>query len=243
MGSRARSASPKLIPLPSKSAGDMQDLLFVPADELTPLPPSPPPVPADELIRSIAAPSLAPIPDVPALDPQQQAEAIDAVLAEIAADDISQPQAALYQDFQVRCRMSGVPAALDLAAFSRRLALALAGMKDGEEWTDLFSIAASLPDEMLAPFLLLARAAREGIDCPGDAELARLYRTASAGRARRMLEFIEQKGLIVCREDLSGRRVVSFPHFGWVTAAALPDPARPPRMARIMARKRRSSAN
>src|SRR5918994_1645990 len=52
---------------------------------------------------------------------RRQAEAIDAVLAKTAPDDISQPQAALYQDFQVRCRMRGVPAALDLAAFSRRL--------------------------------------------------------------------------------------------------------------------------
>jgi hypothetical protein len=238
----AKSASPKLVPLPTAAPGDMQDLLFSPAQNVPPPPPPVPALPAHELIRAIAAPAPAAIPDAPLLDPEQQAAAIDAVIAEIAAEGVSQPQAAVYQDFQLRCRMRGVSAALDLAAFGKRLALALAKMEDGEEWTDLFALAAALPDEMLAPFLLLARAARDGADCPTDAELAALYRTASAGRARRMLEYIEQKGLIVCRDDLSGRRAINFPHFGWITAAAHPDPARPPRMARIMARETRTSA-
>jgi hypothetical protein len=57
-----------------------------------------------------------------------------------------------------------------------------------------------------------------------------------------MLEFIEQKGLIVCRDDLSGRRTVSFPHFGWTTAAGHPDPSKPSRMARIVAREARTPA-
>ena len=120
--------------------------------------------------------------------------------------------------------------------------MALAGIGDDEEgWSDLLALSASLPEEMLAPFLLLARAARSGSKCPSDAELATLYRTASAGRARRMLNFIEHKGLIVCHDNLSGRRAINFPHFGWTTAAAHPDPARPPRMARIMAREPRAS--
>jgi hypothetical protein len=138
--------------------------------------------------------------------------------------------------------MQGASAALDLDSFGRRLAMAEAGLSDGSEWDPVLSLAASLPGEMLAPFLLLARAARNGTECPSDAELARLYRTASAGRARRMLEFMEQKGLILCRDDLSGRRSISFPHLGWMTAAAHPDPSRPSRMARIVAREGRSSA-
>ena len=56
-----------------------------------------------------------------------------------------------------------------------------------------------------------------------------------------MLSFIEEQGLIVCRTDLSGKRSISLPHLGWATAAAIPDPARPPRLARIDARERRTT--
>jgi hypothetical protein len=234
----AKSASPKLVPLPTGSAAGMQDLLFAPAEERTPLPTMElPPVPAEELMRTISTPP-APVPDAPVLEPEEQKAVIAQVLAEIAQDGAAQPPASLYQDFLVRCRMRGVAAALDMADFGRRVALARAGV-DGEGWEDVVAIGASLPGEMLAPFLTIARAAREGLDCPGDAELAALYGTASAGRARRMLEYIEEKGLIVCRTDLSGKRSISLPHFGWTTAPAIPDPMRPPRLARIDARERR----
>lgn len=237
-----KSGSPKLVPLPTGPAENMQDLLFSPpAEEKTPLPTPPPAVPADDLIRTIGSPKLAAVPDAPLLDPEQQATVIASVIAEIAAEGVTRPQSAVYQDFQLRCRMRGATSPPDLPTFSRKLAIALAGIDDEAGWSDLLALSASLPEEMLAPFLLLARAARSGSDCPSDVELAKLYRTASSGRARRMLEFIEQKGLIVCREDLSGRRAINFPHFGWTTAAAHPDPARPPRMARMMARESRAS--
>jgi hypothetical protein len=219
----------------------MQALLFAAAgEERVPMPVPVPATspPADALIQTIASAVPANIPDAPVLTPEAQAAVVAAVIAEIAAEGVAQGQAAVYQDFQLRCRMRGVAATLDLAGFNRQLAMALAGVDDGAEWSDLMMLAAALPEEMLAPFLALARAARDGAECPTDTALAALYRTASAGRVRRMLEHIEQKGLIVCRADLSGRRAVSFPHFGWITAAAQPDPARPPRMARIMARER-----
>jgi hypothetical protein len=238
----ARSASPKLLPLPASSSGDIQDLLFAPSEEQSAAPTSRPPIPADELIRPGSIPALAPVPAAPVLAPEEQEAVIGLVISEIASEGVTQPQAAVYQDFQLRCRMRGVTTPLDLRKFGRQLALALAGMEEGDEWAELFALAASLPDEMLAPFLLLARAARNGTECPADSQLAILYRTASASRARRMLEFIEQKGLIVCRDDLSGRRTVSFPHFGWTTAAGHPDPSKPSRMARIVAREARTPA-
>jgi hypothetical protein len=129
-----------------------------------------------------------------------------------------------------------------MAEFSRRLALARAGIGDTDGWEDVLTLGAALPEEMLAPFLAIARAAREGADCPGDATLAALYGTTSNGRARSMLGFIEEKGLIVCRTDLSGRRSISLPHLGWTTKGAIPDPERPPRMARIVAREGHRSA-
>jgi hypothetical protein len=131
---------------------------------------------------------------------------------------------------------------MDLVEFGRRLAMLQAGIRDEEGLETVFELAASLPEEMLAPFLMIARVARDKGDCPGDAELAALYRTASASRARRMLEFIEERGLIICRTDLSGKRTISLPHLGWSTAAAQPNPGRPSRMARIMDREARSAS-
>jgi hypothetical protein len=233
----ARSSSPKLVPLPS-AAEDMEDLLFAPGElDLPPPPPPPPPVSTDHILRTISERTLAPVPDAPVLSDEAQEGVIASVLAEVVADSKVQPSAALYQDFMSRCRMRGVAAiALDMATFNRRLALARAGIPDSEGWEDVIALAASLPEEMLAPFLGLARAARNSEPCPEDTELAALYGTGSSGRARRMLTFIEEKGLIHCRTDLSGKRSVTLPHFGWTTAPAIPDPARPPRMARIVAR-------
>jgi hypothetical protein len=89
---------------------------------------------------------------------------------------------------------------------------------------------------MHAPFLAVARSAREGKACPDDQALAALYGTSSLGRARLMLSRMEEKGLIVCRVDLAGRRTVSLPHLGWQTAPAEADPAKPNRLARIAGR-------
>jgi len=238
----AKSASPKLVPLPAAPAGDMHDLLFASQGEDLPVPDIPAPLPVADLLRSIAAPALARVPDAPSLDPEAEQAVLGAVLAEMVAEGASQSRASLYQDFMLRCRMRGAQPELDLAQFGRRLALARAGIEDEPRWEPVLALASSLLEEMLAPFLLLARTAFDGAECPTDAELATLYGTASAGRVRRMLDYIEEKGLIVCRTDLSGKRSVSFPHLGWTTAAAQPDPSRPSRMARIAAREPRSSA-
>ncbi len=231
----AKSGGVGLMPLPSADMGDMEDLLFAPsAEEAAPPPPPPAPVSADDLMRSIATP--APIPDVPELAPEEQEAVISEILAEIAAESAGQGASAVYQDFQLRCRMRGISQVPDMTAFGRRLAFARAGISDDEEWQGAIALAASLPDEMLAAFLAIARAARNGDECPEDSELAALYGTSSSARARRMLGFIEERGLIVCRTDLSGKRSISLPHLGWTTAAAIPDPSRPPPMARIAAR-------
>lgn len=241
----ARSTSPKLMPLPDARGAELDDLLFSKLEQDQP--PPPPSVPralaSEELMRSLSSQrtTLAAVPDVPEVPPEQQSQITAAILQEIAEEAASLPQASLYQDFLVRCRMRGASPGLDLPAFGRRLAFACAGIDDEEEWEPVIALAASLPEEMLAPFLRLATAARRGEPCPSDAELARLYRSASSSRARRMLEVIEQSGLIVCRVDLSGKRSINFPHFGWTTTPAEPDPARPSRMARIMARGERSS--
>ena len=66
--------------------------------------------------------------------------------------------------------------------------------------------------------MAVARAAREGAPCPGGDELARVYGTQSAGRAKRLLDYLEAKGAIAVRVALGGRRTVSIPALGWQTA-------------------------
>ena len=84
---------------------------------------------------------------------------------------------------------------------------------------------ASLPDYMLAPFLLVARAARDGCEAPSDAMLAQVYGTHSLGRVRRLIAYMEEQGIFVLRTDLSGKRSITIPRLGWTTTAALPEAA------------------
>lgn len=72
-------------------------------------------------------------------------------------------------------------------------------------------------------FLVLARAAVEALPCPSDATLARAYGTHSTGRARRLLTYFEERGLLVVRMDLRNQRIVAFPDLGAETAPGSPD--------------------
>jgi hypothetical protein len=71
---------------------------------------------------------------------------------------------------------------------------------------------------MLGAFLLIAHAAREGEQGPSDEAIAAAYGTESLGRARRVLSYMESRGMIVTRVDLSGRRSIAIPQLGWTTA-------------------------
>jgi hypothetical protein len=236
---QARSGSPKLVPLPTAVAApeELQGLLFAPGDDPAPTPPPPPRAPApntDDLLRAISrsGPVLTPsaAPTGPAMPDEERESVIDAVLREMADDPDATYRAAaiLFQDFGVRCRMHRLPdSGLDLAAFRRRLAMARAGLPTAldEGWLDALAIGAELPDDMLAPFLLVARAAREGREAPADSELARVYGTHSLGRVRRLIGYMEEQGLFVLRTDLVGKRSITIPRLGWTTAAALPEAA------------------
>jgi hypothetical protein len=149
--------------------------------------------------------------------------AVSEILAEMAAEDDStfQPLPALYQDFSVRCRMRRISGShLDLPAFRRRFAMAAAGIADAadERWVEVLRIARRVPDDLLGPFLLLARAAQEGTPCPDDQMLARVYGTNSPGRIRRLIDHLERSGLIVVRTNFGGRRSIGIPELGLSTA-------------------------
>ncbi|MDF8333865.1 helicase HerA domain-containing protein [Novosphingobium cyanobacteriorum] len=229
---RARNVVQGLMPLPSAAGSDMESLLLAEPLAMEPVRrPEPEPavvLEADELLEQIestvpAAEQVEP-PTEPSLFQQEEtASQVAAILAEMAAEpDCTFQQAAqLFQDFTVRCRMARIAnTGIDLAAFRRRFAMAVAGIPDESDlrWRDVLRIAAQVPDDLLAPFLTLAVAATEGMPCPDDDALATIYGTRSPGRIRRLLDHLERSGLIVVRTDYGGRRSVGIPELGLTTA-------------------------
>ena len=222
----ARSVVQALTPPPTTSAKDFHALLH---EEWTE---------AEERAREAAAhplPALAPEELIERIAESREAEAvlddagadplpepgpvIDAILAEMAAEEGTTYLAAavLFQDFTIRARMARVPGhGLDITAFRRRFAYAVAGVSPAD--ATLQRLARDVADETLAPFLLLARAARDGLPCPDDGELARAYGTSSPGRIRRLLDHFERSGLIVVRTDYGGRRSIGIPELGATSA-------------------------
>jgi hypothetical protein len=225
---QARSMSPKLMPLPT-AAEDLQDVLFATGDDepviAEPVWTAPVSLPSEQLLAKMAA-SVTPRPEaMPAKSDEETANVTADVLRAIVDDGDSgaRSSSVLYQDFTVRCRMAGVgKPPLDLTAFIRRLSMARAGIfaDEDDSWGPALEAASLLPDDMLGPFLLVARAAREGAPCPSDEAIAASYGTASLGRARRLLQYIESRELIVSRTDLAGKRSIAIPRLGWATAAA-----------------------
>ncbi|RYY27971.1 MAG: ATP-binding protein [Sphingomonadales bacterium] len=222
----ARSGSPKLTPLPEAPTADMRDMLLAPP-EPTWMPPAPTvvaPVPSESLIEALARSVPSPEPET-YVDPAEAATRIADVLRAIVEDPDSalRSPSVLYQDFLVRSRMVGLTRPpLDLSGFVRRLSAARAGIHGDpdEEWSQALEAAKALPDDMLGPFLLVARAAREGLPCPTDEELAATYGTSSLGRVRRLIQYIESRELFVTRVDLAGKRSITIPRLGWTTQAS-----------------------
>ena len=116
--------------------------------------------------------------------PEKTDDEVEAVYADVFRAIVEDPESTLrppsvlFQDFQVRCRMGGLAKPpLDLPGFVRRLSCARAGIFDmtDEAWTAALDVASGLPDDMLGAFLLVARAAREGLPCPPDTKIAEIY--------------------------------------------------------------------
>jgi hypothetical protein len=229
----ARSSSPKLMPLPDKPA-DARDLIFAPVPEaprpVRRAPPPPPPSTNDLLAQLVRTQVPQPRPDEPVIDAAERDSAIDDVIRELLEDRDAayRSVAVLYQDFLVRCRIRRVPGeALALPAFRRKLAVVRAGVAEetaqSEAWQQALQMSNELADDVQGVFLVLARAAVEGLPCPSDAALARAYGTHSTGRARRLLTWFEERGLLVVRMDLRNQRIVAFPDLGSETAPGNPD--------------------
>ena len=225
-----------LMPLPQAGGEDMRSMLFTemeaPAQPRV-FAPEPEPVAASEVLERIAASEALhedadapPVLDI--VEAAAEAEQSDAVVVETLQEMLSdpdcafQPEAFLYQDFSVRCRMQKLKKVpLDLAAFRRRFALAKGGVFDPAEprWREALIVADRLPHDMFAPFLQIARAAMDGEPCPDDEILGRAYGSRSPGRIRRLVDYMEKQGVIVVRADFGGRRSIGIPELGLSTEA------------------------
>jgi hypothetical protein len=182
---------------------------------------------------------------------EQRARKLTDVLETILSDRESgyRTDAALYQDFLVRSRMariSGSP--MSLPEFRRRVAIARSGVDEetaaGEAWAAALKLADRVSEDLQGVFLMLARAAIKAEPCPSDARIAGAYGTHSARRARRLLGYFEEQGLIIVHADPFGKRIVGMPDLQAETApgaadAPDEDAGMPRRQSKVLLKSRR----
>jgi len=231
-----RNAIPRLMPLPEATLDAHAMILAAPPPEPARQPRRPPPSP-DLLGQLMAAKSAAleirpeaAAQPISAEDLAQRSARVDVILRAVMAEPEAGFRAVgvLYQEFVVRCRIAGLGSAVpDLNDFRHMLTRARAGlgaeMAEDATWQDVSVRASLLPEDMQGVFMMIARAAKEGWPCPGDAAIARAYGSHSLRRARRLLSYIEEQGLIVCQLDGVGRRTVTLVELAWATAPGDPN--------------------
>jgi uncharacterized protein len=231
-----RNAIPRLIAMPEATADAHAIILAAPPPEIS-RPRRSRAAPPDLLGQLMAAKNATPeisSEAEPSLTAEQLAKRrvqLDSILQAVTGEPNAAFQAigVLYQEFVVRCRIEGLGAAVpDLSEFRRMLTRARAGLGsdvtgDDDGWQDVSARASLLPEDMQGVFMMIARAAKEGWPCPGDAAIARAYGSHSLRRARRLLTYIEEQGLIVCQIDGAGRRIVTLVELAWATAPGDPN--------------------
>jgi hypothetical protein len=219
-----RASSGGLLPLPSAPPENMEALLhtqLAPAAKARAEVPPPPPAQATDSAAEIVhrmeelGQPQPPMDASPGRAAEERGEAVQSILREMAADAASafRPTAALFQAFLTQCRKRHVSAGLDMSGFRRRFAMALASLDrlPEREREAIAELGSGLEDDVLAPFLLIARTMAERGDGPDEEELSRVYGTNSPGRIKRLLEHLEKKGVILVREDYGGGRTLSVP--------------------------------
>ncbi|MBL0371392.1 ATP-binding protein [Rhizobium sp. KVB221] len=236
----ARSSSPKLMPLPEANA-DAADLILTPDPQefFRPIPRyvQPAPRPATDILAELSKPrEIDPEPREPSrpkrveLTPEEREEQVASALADVLDKDDAafRTDSELYQEFLVRCRIRRLTGGtVSLPDFRHRLAVIRSGadeeMQASEIWQKAISLSHGVTDDLKALFLVLANAAIAGLPCPSDAAIARAYGTHSVRRARRLLAYFEEQGLVVIHQDRLGHRIAAFPDLGSETAPGNPD--------------------
>ncbi|WP_368416592.1 helicase HerA domain-containing protein [Falsiroseomonas sp.] len=232
-----RGGGPKLVSPPGAASEEAREMILKAAAAPEPRTPPPrrAPAPAPDIAAQLAAARPVAVHEKVAEAPSDEDRAARATqLAQVLRQLMTEPEAAfrqpavLYQDFLVRLKIARLGAPPDLVAFRRMLALARAGVDEAAlatdpQWPEVAAQAAALPEDTQGVYLLLAGAALSARPCPSDEAIARAYGSRSPGRARRLLEWLEGQGAIVCRTDALGRRIVALTGSGRETAAG--DPA------------------
>ncbi|GBR54322.1 GMP reductase [Neokomagataea thailandica NBRC 106555] len=224
----SHATGPILVPLEPVPAEELRDIILEPIAELSPRPrrenrPPPPDLLAQldayGTNRDAAEISTATATTTIEADP----DTLWSLVSEVASGDDAdyKPLATLYQDFQLRARILGLPRTiLDLPSFQRILINSRVGLDrsraETEEWQQAEHVAHTLPEDVRGVFLLLARHAWDALPCPDDDALARAYGTHSLGRARRQLNYLEEREVIVLQQTSSQRRV-AIVGIGWST--------------------------
>ena len=225
-----KNAAEGLMPLPEAKGEELEALLHAElAEEVAePVRPPPPPKPAPDLEQAITARAAAHSRPVAsdksgATEDHVREESTDAaqdgddavtrIIADLAAEEGAtfQSSAALFRNFATRCRQQGVPGAhIDMLEFRRLFAFASAGLHQLELplRKSIEELAQAVPEDVLAPYLVLAVSAAKGSPAPDEDELARVYGSSSPSRIRRLLEHMERQGLIVVREEFGGGRTI-----------------------------------
>ncbi|MDP7325027.1 MAG: ATP-binding protein [Qipengyuania citrea] len=213
-GQQARSEG--LMALPDTAPEDMAALLTTDlASDVAKAPPPAPPV--DEIETSIAAAEERQVaPRGEPVDTTAVATRIAEIIAELArVEGIAfQSASAQYQTFLTRCRRERLIGPMpDMRAFRRRFAVAGAGLAELDEALQarIMQLAGAVEEDLLGPFLVIAKAAHAGETQVDEAALARAYGTSSPGRIRRLLDHLERQGLVVVREDFGGDRTIMVP--------------------------------
>jgi hypothetical protein len=230
-----RNSTPRLMPMPEATLEDARAvILAAPPLEATRAQRRPAPDLLEQLrAAKAAAPEISPeVVEIPvsAEELAERRERVDRTLrAVLAAPDAGfRAIGVLYQEFVVRCRIEGLGSAVpDLNEFRRMLTHARAGLgtdiAEDDAWQEVTLRASILPDDMQGVFMMIARAAKEGWPCPGDAAIARAYGSHSLRRAQRLLGYMEEQGLIVVQLDGGGRRFVTLVELAWATAPGDPN--------------------
>lgn len=237
-----KNAAQKLIPLPAADGEVMEALLTTELAEAANAQSSqdhlPARRPARDLEDKISAAAVPPNTDVLVEKPsvskssqessphsaslpvaaisQPPSDGIAAIIRDLAAtsDATFRSSAALYRDFAICCRQSGIASAhIDLAQFCRLFAGEVAGLNQVAQplKTAIETMVQHVDSDVLAPYLSIVIAAATGQPNPSEEKLAYLYGSSSPSRVRRLLDHLERCGLIVVREDFSGERNIIVP--------------------------------
>ncbi|WP_427969930.1 helicase HerA domain-containing protein [Altererythrobacter sp.] len=210
-----------LMPLPEAAPEDMAALLTrdLASEAARPAPPPPPPAAprVDEVEASIARAEERQVPQPEELrDSGAVAGRIEELIQALACEEgiAFQSASAQYQTFLSRCRRERLVGPMpDMQSFRRRFAIAGAGLDELDAATRerILTLAGTVEEDLLAPFLVIAKAAHAGETQVDEEALARAYGTSSPGRIRRLLDHLERQGLVVVRQDFGGGRTVMVP--------------------------------